>query len=94
MSEIKVVYWAMVARSFPTQAQLLAGNVPHTWDQDCANSGGYKAIAPFGQVPLLVIDGVVLGQSMATQRAAARIAFPPASEIEWATTDMCEYFVV
>lgn len=88
MPELKIVYWNMVARAFPTQAMLLASDTAYEWDQDTANRGAYKEIAPFGQVPLLIVDGTVLAQSMATQRAAARIAFPPSNDVEWSVIDM------
>jgi glutathione S-transferase len=85
---LTIVYWEIMARAFPIEAQLLAGGIEYDYDRDTANSGAYKEVAPFGQVPLLKVGEAYIAQSGAQARYAGRKAFPPKDEKEALVVDM------
>ncbi|EGZ23684.1 hypothetical protein PHYSODRAFT_353862 [Phytophthora sojae] len=87
---LKLTYFDGKGRAELTRLIFNYGGVAFTDDRiSHADFGALKPTLPFGQVPILEVDGVVYAQSMAIARYAAKIAgLYPSNAVEALKADM------
>eukprot|EP00644_Phytophthora_capsici_P002712 jgi/Phyca11/105816/e_gw1.11.268.1 len=74
--QLKLTYWEKPARATLARLIFHFGNVPFEDEHIGEGSAEFfalKPMLPFGQVPVLEVDGVVYAQSIAIARYAARM---------------------
>ena len=71
----RFVYWGLNARGQLPMLLLRAANIEYMWDMDTANTWpAPKKDTPFGQLPILYHNNLVIPQSATIARYCARLA--------------------
>ena len=71
----RFVYWGLNARAQLPMLLLRAGNIEYIWDMTTANTWPEpKKTVPFGQLPVLYHNNLVIPQSGSISRYCARLA--------------------
>jgi len=87
---MKITYWGMKSRVYLPLLLLHKGGLKYDWDkaENWPNHPA-KAVAPFGQLPLLQDGDVVVAQSLAVARYISRKAhLQGETDAEFATSEM------
>eukprot|EP00199_Chlamydomonas_sp_CCMP681_P004580 CAMPEP_0119106488 /NCGR_PEP_ID=MMETSP1180-20130426/4488_1 /TAXON_ID=3052 ORGANISM="Chlamydomonas cf sp, Strain CCMP681" /NCGR_SAMPLE_ID=MMETSP1180 /ASSEMBLY_ACC=CAM_ASM_000741 /LENGTH=143 /DNA_ID=CAMNT_0007091837 /DNA_START=88 /DNA_END=516 /DNA_ORIENTATION=- len=95
-ASLELIYWAFPGRAETTRVLLTLGGVPFK-DTHVAYLGpeweALKPKTPYGQVPVLEVDGVTYAQSSAIERYAASLAgVYPTSPLEQLKVDQLVAF--
>jgi len=74
MSKPRFVYWKLNARAQMSMLMLHAGNIDYIWDSDSANTWpALKNELPFGQLPVIYHDNLIVAQSNVMTRYCAEL---------------------
>ncbi len=85
----RFIYWDVVARAQTPMLMLEAAGLDYEWDSKTANEWpSKKNDMPFGQLPVLVINGKVIAQSGTISRYCAKYANLWPQTTKWLQVDM------
>ncbi len=85
----RFIYWDVIARAQTPMLMLEASKISYDWDSQTANEWpSKKNDMPFGQLPVMVLNGRVIAQSGTISRVCAKYANLWPQTTKWLQVDM------